>query len=131
MLGINNYLFIFVSALLLAGCGQTFNSNTSDSGLIPLLACTEAGTAAGDRFCAAQAVIQEKCINCHSGYHDQWAAYTNDQAWKTSGRVVAGSTAGSTLITRLKNQGGNMPADSPQISDVNYQSLIEWVQLMP
>ncbi|MFT6070650.1 MAG: putative membrane protein [Bacteriovoracaceae bacterium] len=129
MLNINK-LFL-ISIVLLSSCGQTFNSNTSDAGLIPLLACTEAGTAAGDRYCAAQTIIQEKCVNCHSGYHDQWAAYTNDSHWKTSGRVVAGSTAGSTLITRLKNQGGNMPADNPQISDSNYQVLIEWVQLMP
>lgn len=129
MLNTNKLFLILI--LLLAGCGQTFNSNTSDSGLIPLLACTEAGTAAGDRFCAAKLIIQDKCVNCHSGYHDQWAAFTNDAKWKASGRVVAGSTAASSLITRLKNQGGNMPADNPQIPDTNYQTLIEWVQLMP
>jgi cytochrome c5 len=129
MLNINK-LFCILS-LLLVGCGQTFNSNTSDSGLIPLLACSEFGTAAGDRYCAAQTIIQDKCVNCHSGYHDQWAAFTNDANWKTSGRVVAGSTAGSSLITRLKNQGGDMPADNPQISDANYRTLIDWVQLMP
>jgi hypothetical protein len=96
---------IFISLFLLTGCGQTFNSNTSDTGLIPLLDCTEGGTAAGDRFCAAKLIIQDKCINCHSGYHDQWAAFTNDALWKSSGRLLAGSTAGSSLITRLKNHG--------------------------
>ena len=128
-LSINNIFFCLL--LLLSSCGQTFNSNTNDTGLVALGACSEAGTTAGDRYCAAEAIIQSRCINCHSGYHDQWSTWKNDAAWKTSGRVVAGSTAGSTLITRLKNQGGNMPADAPQMADTEYQTLIEWVQLMP
>ena len=122
--------FIIIATLLLS-CGQTFNSNTNDKGLVSLTACSEAGTPAGDRYCAAESIIQNRCINCHTGYHDQWATYNNDSEWKASGRVVAGSTAGSSLITRLKNQGGNMPADAPQIPDSEYQTLINWVQMMP
>ena len=128
-LSINKFFICLL--MLLTSCGQTYNSNSSDTGLVALGACSEAGTAAGDRYCAAEAINQNRCINCHSGYHDQWASYTNDAAWKTSGRVVAGSTAGSTMITRLKNQGGNMPTDNPQIPDAEYQTLLEWVQMMP
>ena len=120
--------FFFILLIAFSGCGQTFNSNTNDSGLVALGAC-DAGNSV--EYCAAEAIIQDCCINCHSGYHDQWSSFRNDAAWKASGRVVAGSTAGSTLITRLKNQGGNMPEDNPQIADAEYQTLIEWVQLMP
>ncbi len=126
----NKFLIVILLASL-SSCGQTFNSNSNDANLTAFTACSEAGTAAGDRYCAAETIIRTRCTNCHSGYHDQWSSYTNDAAWKASGRVVAGSVAGSTVITRLKNQGGNMPADAPQISDTEYQTLVEWVQQMP
>lgn len=122
-LSLNSFFIVLLMAL--SSCGQTFNSNTSDTGLIPFAAC---GAGNSDEYCAAEVIIRDKCINCHSGYHDQWASYKTDADWLGSGRVVAGSTAGSTLITRLKNQGGNMPADAPQISDADYQTLITWVQ---
>lgn len=125
-----NKLILLSLTLAFSSCGQTFNSNTNDTGLVALGACTEAGTPAGDRYCAAEKVIQDRCVNCHSGYHDQWAKWKDETAWKSSGRVVAGSTASSVLITRLKNQGGNMPADAPQIADTEYQTLIDWVQMM-
>lgn len=126
------HIFVISNILfLLSSCGQTFNSNSGDSGLIALGSCTEAGTPAGDRYCAAEAVIRSKCINCHSGSHDEWSSFTNDADWINSGRVVAGSTASSGLISSLRNQGGNMPEDNPQIPDADYQVLLDWVGLIP
>lgn len=123
-LNINKLFFLLLVTLF--SCGQTFNSNTNDKGLVALGDCV-----GSTDFCTAQGIIQTRCINCHTGYHDQWATFNDEAAWKASGRVVAGSTSQSSLITRLKNQGGNMPADAPQIPDSEYQALIQWVQNMP
>ncbi|MBK26411.1 MAG: hypothetical protein CME70_20595 [Halobacteriovorax sp.] len=128
-----NKIIIILLLMGLSSCGQTFNSNSNDANLTAFVACSEAGTAAGDRYCAAEAIIRNRCTGCHAppGYHEAWSSYKNDAAWKASGLVVAGSVAASKMITRLKNQGGNMPADAPQISDAEYQTLVEWVQQMP
>lgn len=108
--------------LLFASCGQTFNSNTEDFNLLPSSFCAD------QALCTANEIIQNKCTNCHtSNIHAFWGAFDTNAEWVASGRVVAGDPNASTLITKLKNYGGNMPDQTPELTDAEAQALRDWV----
>jgi mono/diheme cytochrome c family protein len=113
-----------ILVLALVGCGQSFNSNTNDYNLIASSYCADQSNTA---LCDANAIIQQNCANCH--FHSGWAAYDTDEEWINSGngRVVAGDADGSTLITKLRNYGGNMPEGAPQISNEDAETLRDWI----
>lgn len=75
-------------------------------------------------------VIDSRCISCHTGYHNNWASYTTDQAWIDSGNVKAGIIGDSPLITKLKNRGGNMPIGGPNLTNDEYDALVTWIEAL-
>jgi hypothetical protein len=108
-----------IGALTLVQCGQNYNSNSNDGGGDIGIDCT-----ANARLCAAYTAIQSNhCFECHG-----WSSYKTDAAWEGAGLVVAGSTAGSQLITKLKNSGGDMPQNYGAISNDDYSALVSWIQ---
>lgn len=118
---------VLLIGLLGSGCGQTYNSNTEDFNLLPSSFCSNQ---ANTNLCAANEIIQTKCTNCHtSPIHAGWAAYDTDAEWTASGnnRVVAGNPDASTLITKLKNYGGNMPDQAPPLTESEVQTLRDWI----
>ncbi len=115
--------------LLLFGCGQTFNSHSVDNfigtGNIDI------STPEGMRLFQATSVIKNRCINCHTGYHNSWLQYNRDIDWIGSGLVIKGDFRGSLLISRLQNEGSDMPLFAPQIPESEYQLLKEWIENIP
>jgi len=119
------YGFGIVLSLLIAGCGQDYNSNSGDKDLgggKPPAAgeCSEPGAA---RFCAAVQSMQSRCFGCHI----EWKNYKTDQDWLDSRLVSAGKSAESKVVTRLINNGGDMPLGSGAIPDSEYNAIKLWI----
>tara|TARA_Y100000296_G_C5145708_1_gene243560 strand:+ start:988 stop:1350 length:363 start_codon:yes stop_codon:yes gene_type:complete len=76
----------------------------------------------------AYAVIEERCINCHEGYHNNYASLDTDEKWIASGNVTAGIIGDSPLITKLKNRGGNMPKGGANLTEDEYNALVTWIE---
>lgn len=112
--------------LFTTGCGQSFNSNTGDEAFSAVNGI-DTSTPAGQRLDAAYTVLKNDCMSCHTGYHNSWNAYKTDLAWQNAGLVSPGSTAASTVYSRLKNIGGDMPLLNPQISETERQTLETWI----
>lgn len=115
--------------LLLVSCGQSYNSNSTDRFVGDLN--IDISTPAGERLYRAYNVLQNQCVNCHSGYHNIWSSYNTDQQWISAGLVIKGEPRSSLLISRLQNEGSDMPLFAPQISEADYQALREWIEEMP
>jgi hypothetical protein len=114
--------FLALTFLSLVSCGQSINSNTSDfllsgNGIDP----------SNTKLLNAFEVINDKCISCHTGYHNSWSSLNTDQLWIDSGNVTAGTSLSSPLIIRLKNRGGDMPLLSPMLTETDYNYLINWI----
>lgn len=120
---------LFFFFFFLAGCGQSFNSHSTDrfkgSGNIDI------STPSGLRLFKAYEVIQNRCINCHTGYHNSWNQYNSDQDWLDQGLVIKGDFRGSQIISRLQNEGSDMPLFAAQIPEADYQLLKDWIENMP
>lgn len=124
----NRVCLLFIT--LLSACGQSFNSNTSDFNLVVSNFCTDQSNL---RLCAANEVLQKKCANCHtSSIHAAWTTYSTDAEWLAAGnnRVIAGNSDASTVITKLKNYGGNMPDQAPELTDAEAKILRDWIDAL-
>jgi|SRR5690606_38356957 len=117
---------LLVIILLSASCGQSFNSHTGDE-LFSGSNGIDTSTPAGQRLDAAYTVLKNECMSCHTGYHNSWANYRTDSAWINAGLVSPGSINSSSVYTRLKNVGGDMPVLNPQISEVEREVLEDWI----
>lgn len=113
-----------LTAILLVGCGQSFNSNTEDKNLLPSSFCANQSDT---RLCAANEIIQTKCTSCHTRYHATWGPYDTNAKWLASGNVISGNAAGSPLFTKLKNNGGNMPEGAPELTEAEAQAIRDWI----
>ena len=71
--------------------------------------------------------MQESCMSCHSGFHNNWNSFKSDEEWISSGLIAPGDPYSSTLVIRLKNIGGNMPKDNPQISEDEFDKIVDWI----
>ncbi len=115
------FLIIFLGSCRL----QTWNSNSGDAK--PSL-CTVIDR--GDQnLVDVCEIIQNRCIDCHTGYHDEWFAYTDSAAWVSAGLVDSnGDTNLSQFYTYLKNVGGSMPKNDAQIPDDEFELIKKWIQ---
>lgn len=113
-------------SLLLVSCGQSFNSHTGDAAYSGTNGI-DTSTPAGQRLDAAYTVLKNECMSCHTGYHNSWANYRTSSAWINAGLVSPGSINASSVYTRLKNVGGDMPILNPQISETERQVLESWI----
>lgn len=115
-----------VTIILLVSCNQSTNSNSFDRTYSENIGINRS-TAAGERLYQAYTALKNNCMSCHSGYHNAWSSYNTDQAWVDSGLIESNDAYGSTLVIRLKNIGGNMPKDNPQMSEEDFDKVIEWI----
>jgi len=126
------FLILTYSALLtlFSSCFQSTNSNTNDKELYG------ARSFSSDNFSAAFTVIETKCINCHSGYHDDWISKIEENDWfsQVDGQalVSSGSTANSLLVQRLDVWGtpGGMPLGDAPLSETEYNAIKTWIEAL-
>jgi hypothetical protein len=125
-------ILIILAGVLLTSCDE-YNSNSADK--IRYGENTEEEVNSGDpNFAPAFAIIRTKCISCHSGDHNNWAAYTDDDKWIASGLVHRGDPDNSSFITRIINSGhpgANMPEGLGALPDSEFQILRKWISEMP
>lgn len=107
------------------GSCQTQNSNSFDD-ILGGSSIDPSNT----NLALAFTVIEERCIDCHSGYHNSWSSYDTDQKWIDSGNVSPGVIGDSPLITRLKNRGGNMPLGGANLTEDEYNALVTWIEAL-
>lgn len=119
-----NLKFLLIPTLLLS-CGQSYNSNSFDKEKYKNQ--IDITSPEGKRFFLAYSVIKDKCISCHTGYHNSYSGYTKSSDWTSIGLVSAGDYDGSFLKNKLKNYGGNMPASGSELSDIEIAYLQDWV----
>lgn len=102
---------------------QDYNTNSFDR--------TRYGNPVGE---GPAKIIQNKCINCHSGEHDSWAGLTDAQ-WVATGLVIPGDPDNSLFIKRIYNTGisgvSNMPIGGGALPNDEYQALKDWIQNIP
>jgi hypothetical protein len=88
------------------------------------------------KFALAAEVINNRCINCHSGYHNFWKSYKTEDNWVNEpsprfGSVIPGDPDGSAIIYRLSKWGtsseDNMPEAAPSLTEKEYLSLVDWI----
>lgn len=121
-------LTLFLSLILVSGCGQSFNSNSLDRSLAQVNNCADPSYT---ELCKANQIIQAQCIDCHENFHNTWTAYDTDQKWIDSGRVIKNDPDRSPLIVKLKRYGGNMPQGKDPLSTEDVTALRTWITNMP
>ena len=113
--------------LLLASCGQSYNSNSGDIAAYEPIEGIDASTPDGARLLVAYKAFQPKCFSCHSGYAD----YKTSEQWVNAGLVTPGMPSTSTVYTILKNAGGRMPPDPvAQLTTEEFEAVEAWISGM-
>lgn len=112
--------FLFL-LLMLAGCGQDYNSNYGDYSQYSPVEGIDTSTPEGLRLLDAYKVMQTSCFQCHS-----WSEYKTSAQWVSAGLVTRGNLSSSILYTRLKNVGGNMPP-AGQLTTADFTSIETWI----
>ena len=109
---------------------QDYNSHTFDKNKFSDFGCA-AGEAAD--FCLAYEVLKSNCINCHEGFHDDWAAteFTLESKWINTGLIIPGNALGSKLYKKLWSQvpvpsGDPMPPEGA-LSNSEDQTIFNWI----
>lgn len=113
-------LGLVVLVLLAAGCNYQVKKSAGDAGVGPeTKPTTEAIT-----FAEVKVVLDKRCSTCHH-HADDFKTYDSTMA---TGDVVAGNAAGSDLVTRLKNFGGDMPrGGAGPIPDEEAALIRDWI----
>lgn len=100
--------FLMLTMLVLASCGQEYNSNYNDRGTY-----ADIGIPPGTPLYNSYVILQNKCFSCHaSPYQD----YITDAAWISSGRVIAGSFNTSPIKLKLKTLAETCHLNPTQLS---------------
>ncbi len=113
--------------ILLAGCGQDYNSNTGDFAQYSPIEGIDSSTPDGTRLLAAYKIFQAKCFSCHS-----WSEYKSSAQWVSAGLVSKGNTSASQVWTSLKNNNGTMPKDPiAELTSTELATVEAWINGIP
>lgn len=121
---------LLMSLLWTAACQDT-NSNSFDREKFTERAMPEG---ARPEFTAALAILQNRCMSCHFGFHNAWNAFTTEEQWLEAGLINRGDPDNSLLIKRMKNAAGpgaTMPIAAAAIPDAEFQTLKAWIAGFP
>jgi uncharacterized membrane protein len=118
----------FMLLMLVSGCIQSTNSHSNDATLWGREQITD------PTFAAAYRVLNNRCINCHSGRHAHWSDYQTVEEWYAfengEALVVPNNLQASSIINRLTLWGnvGGMPEGEANLTDEEYTALRTWIQ---
>lgn len=123
------YLVYLILYFIFCSCGQDYNSNSFDDSIYVQTDCT--GTESQIRFCNAFKIINNKCISCHTGFHNTYATFDSSEKWINAGLILQNNAAQSTLMIRLKGYGvtslANMPQGASQLTQDEIDTLENWI----
>lgn len=125
-------LFLLSLFMLMFMSCEDYNSNSADK--IKYSNEPQQEETGDPNFAPAFAVIQNRCISCHSGFHNNWATYTDNEKWLNSGLIIRGDPDNSRLIKLTINSGqagANMPQGGGAIPDAEFQLLRKWISEIP
>lgn len=120
------FIAIAILTVFLVSCMQDINSNSFDD-KFSISNGIDTSTAAGQRLSDAYDVLNNQCMSCHTGYHNSWNGLNTDAKWIGTGLIEAGDAYSSSLVIRLKNIGGNMPKDNPQMTEDELNKMANWI----
>jgi hypothetical protein len=121
----------FLLILFILQACQDLNSNSSDNTKYGPLVLNAGGDT---NFVSAFQIINNRCISCHSGYHNNWSGQNSDNQWLNSGYINRGDPNNSLLIKRIINSGevgANMPQDADSIPESEFAALKNWITHIP
>lgn len=122
-----NKFFTLLMIVMVVSCMQNLNSNSNDDSFVAQPAFDS--TPEGQRYSAAMAVVQNKCISCHGA----WSAYTTEAAWIASALVVKNNSLVSPLYNRNKGSGGGGTKNMPPVGNLStdeLNALASWIDEM-
>ena len=112
---------------LLSSCFQQSNSNTSDQRL-------ENGTTVtgNEKFQAAFNVLNNECVACHTGYHDDWLNLKTEEDWASLGDVKPGDSNNSHMVERIhgcgtKDLDDQMPKSADRLNSTECGAITDWI----
>jgi mono/diheme cytochrome c family protein len=128
-------LLVFTRALSLEEMGAMIRLTAANHGITgleldPALGEEEeAAPQPNEKFLAAQAVIENSCTSCHSGWSGKASGFYLD-----TGLVIAGNPLQSKLYYRMKGSAGangpkNMPTNAT-ITAADVQKVHDWISSM-
>ncbi len=117
-----------LSIFILSSCIQSSNSSSSDR-LFSEDIDIDTSTPQGVRLFNAYIVLRRNCISCHKGEHSHWSSNFTDEAWMDY--IEAGNADGSELVLQLQNRGGEMPQEGEQLSDEDFEKILDWINGIP
>lgn len=125
------FIVLIFSLFILSSC-EDYNSNSADK--LKYSNDTQQEDVGDPNFAPAMEVIKNRCISCHSGFHNNWSRYSSNEMWLNSGLVHRGDPDNSPLIKRTINSGqagANMPQGAGAIPDAEFETLRTWVTNIP
>ena len=111
----------------MASCFQQSNSNTSDQRL------ENGATVTGnEKFKAAFNVLNNECVACHTGYHDDWLNLKTEDDWASLGDVKPGDSSNSLMVERIhgcgpSDSGDQMPKSADRLTSSECAAITEWI----
>lgn len=117
--------FFLLFIIIFSSC-QDYNSNSGDKGKYGPVAFNETDP----NFEKAYYIIQSRCVQCHSGYHNNWADFKSNNEWQGGGLVIPQDTQNSPFLARIINSGqagADMPQGGSAIPNAEYTHLVKWV----
>ena len=124
-------LLLILTLAFFTSCFQQSNSSSGDTSLQDSSDIIDESE--GVLFASAFTVLNSKCIQCHTNYHDSWSSYTRESDWLTEGSlVVAGDANGSLLVKRTHgcgstDLGNQMPKNDDLLSSSECAAITDWI----
>ena len=116
--------FVFATLGLIttySACGQDYNSFSGDGSSLQI----DCGNPANTQLCAAATALKNNgCYQCHGG----WLSFTSSEAYEAAGLIDLGNRTQSPILSRLVNNGGNMPPSGAPLSAEDLNAVVDWVQ---
>ena len=103
----------------MTSCLQKYNSQTLDNSVE-----RKSENLSGP---GVYSLLEKRCINCHTGYHQGWSRFTENQNWIDTKLIIKGDSISSLLINKLNNTGGNMPLNGQSLSEEEFDTLSDWI----
>jgi len=107
-----------------ASCFQQSNSDTSDG--------VKVSAGQNETFVSAFNVLVTRCIDCHTGDHNDWAELTTETQWAGLSDITPGNSDNSLLVERIHgcgaiDTGNQMPKGAERLTADECKKITDWI----